>query len=156
MREFGSFEGHRIRSAVQRAGGISDKGPLDRRMCGCPGQRIQSGVFQTPGYFGWPASYRQSAWALLVRHPHTIATERQQLDQHREALEAERRHVAEQQQRAPVIAAAITQGGLIVACLAPLALEAVRRRFERWRRTRSVRSAIPEPLWDSAVKMAGS
>ena len=38
----------------------------------------------------------------------------------------------------------------------PLRLEAVRRRFERWRRTRKVRSAVPEPLWDSAVKMAGA
>ncbi len=36
----------------------------------------------------------------------------------------------------------------------PSRLEGVRRRFERWRRTRKVRSAVPEPLWDSAVKMA--
>jgi len=35
-------------------------------------------------------------------------------------------------------------------------LEAVRRRFEQWRRTRSGRSPIPEPLWDAAVKMAGA
>lgn len=38
----------------------------------------------------------------------------------------------------------------------PAGLEAVRRRFERWRRTRSGRSAIPGPLWDAAVKMAGA
>ena len=38
----------------------------------------------------------------------------------------------------------------------PSRLEAVRRRFERWRRTRKVRSAVPEPLWTSAVKMAGA
>jgi len=38
----------------------------------------------------------------------------------------------------------------------PSRLEGVRRRFERWRRTRKVRSAIPEPLWTSAVKMAGA
>ncbi len=38
----------------------------------------------------------------------------------------------------------------------PARLEGVRRRFERWRRTRKVRSRIPEPLWASAVKMAGT
>ena len=36
----------------------------------------------------------------------------------------------------------------------PTRLDAVRRRFERWRRTRKVRSPIPEPLWISAVRMA--
>jgi hypothetical protein len=34
-------------------------------------------------------------------------------------------------------------------------LEGVRRRFERWRRTRRVRSQVPESLWAAAVKMAG-
>ena len=33
-------------------------------------------------------------------------------------------------------------------------LEGVRRRFERWRRTRRVRSRVPESLWAAAVKMA--
>jgi hypothetical protein len=37
----------------------------------------------------------------------------------------------------------------------PARLEGLRRRFERWRRTRKVRSRIPEPLWASAVKLAG-
>ena len=37
----------------------------------------------------------------------------------------------------------------------PARLEGVRRRFERWRRTRKVRARIPEPLWGSAVKLAG-
>jgi hypothetical protein len=36
----------------------------------------------------------------------------------------------------------------------PARLEDLRRRFERWRRTRKVRSRIPEPLWASAVKLA--
>ena len=35
-------------------------------------------------------------------------------------------------------------------------LEGVRRRFERWRRTRKVLSRIPVPLWAAAVKVAGS
>jgi hypothetical protein len=39
-------------------------------------------------------------------------------------------------------------------CL-PARLEGLRRRFERWRGTHRVRSRIPEPLWESAVKMAG-
>ena len=33
-------------------------------------------------------------------------------------------------------------------------LEGVRWRFERWRRTRKVRSRVPESLWAAAVKMA--
>jgi len=37
----------------------------------------------------------------------------------------------------------------------PTPLENVRRRFERWRRTRTVRTPIPESLWTAAVKMAG-
>ena len=37
----------------------------------------------------------------------------------------------------------------------PARLEGLRRRFEDWRRTRKVRSRIPEPLWASAVKLAG-
>jgi hypothetical protein len=36
----------------------------------------------------------------------------------------------------------------------PARLEGLRRRFERWRRTRKVRARIPEPLWASAVKSA--
>jgi len=37
----------------------------------------------------------------------------------------------------------------------PARLEGLRRRFERWRRTRKVRARIPEPLWASAMKLAG-
>lgn len=36
----------------------------------------------------------------------------------------------------------------------PGRLEGVRKRIERWRRTRKVRSPIPEPLWAAAVEMA--
>jgi hypothetical protein len=38
----------------------------------------------------------------------------------------------------------------------PARLEKVRRQFEGWRRTRKVRSRIPESLWASAVKVAGT
>ena len=34
-------------------------------------------------------------------------------------------------------------------------LEGLRRRFDRWRRTRKGRSRIPEALWTAAVKAAG-
>lgn len=37
----------------------------------------------------------------------------------------------------------------------PARLEGMRRRFDRWRRTRKGRSRIPEMLWTSAVKAAG-
>jgi len=38
----------------------------------------------------------------------------------------------------------------------PVRLEAGRRRFERWRRTREGRSRIPDPLWNSAVKLSAT
>jgi hypothetical protein len=38
----------------------------------------------------------------------------------------------------------------------PARFEAVRRRFELWRRTRQGRARIPEKLWNSAVKLAGT
>ena len=37
----------------------------------------------------------------------------------------------------------------------PAALEELRRRFERWRRTHKARSRISEPLWVATVKLAG-
>ena len=36
----------------------------------------------------------------------------------------------------------------------PARLVGLRQRFEGWRRTRKVRSRIPEPLWAAAVKLA--
>ena len=36
----------------------------------------------------------------------------------------------------------------------PLRLEALRRRFKQWRRTRKIGSRIPEALWSAAVKLA--
>ena len=38
----------------------------------------------------------------------------------------------------------------------PARLEGLRRRFEHWRGRHKARSRIPEPLWGSAVKMAGT
>jgi len=37
----------------------------------------------------------------------------------------------------------------------PGRLVRLRRRFENWRRTRKAGGRIPDPLWDSAVKLAG-
>ncbi len=37
----------------------------------------------------------------------------------------------------------------------PTSLEALRRRFERWRRLRKAKSRIPDALWTSAVQAAG-
>ena len=36
----------------------------------------------------------------------------------------------------------------------PPRLEALRRRFKQWRRTRKIGSRIPEPLWSAAVNLA--
>jgi hypothetical protein len=38
----------------------------------------------------------------------------------------------------------------------PARLEATRRRFEQWRRTRHGRARIPDALWAAAVRMARS
>ena len=38
----------------------------------------------------------------------------------------------------------------------PSRIEAVRRRFEHWRRTRVRRSCIPDPLWAAAVKLCAT
>ena len=38
----------------------------------------------------------------------------------------------------------------------PAQLENVRRRFEAWRRGRTVRTRIPDPLWRAAVKAAST
>ncbi len=37
---------------------------------------------------------------------------------------------------------------------APVQLESVRRRFERWRRTRTVGTRIPKALWEAATNAA--
>ena len=36
----------------------------------------------------------------------------------------------------------------------PPQLDGLRRRFERWRRSREIGSRIPEALWAAAVKLA--
>jgi hypothetical protein len=38
----------------------------------------------------------------------------------------------------------------------PAGLESVRRRFERWRRTRKGHARIPDALWGAAVRAAGT
>ena len=38
----------------------------------------------------------------------------------------------------------------------PPRLEALRRRFKQWRRTRKIGSRIPDPFWAAAVKLAES
>jgi hypothetical protein len=59
----------------------------------------------------------------LQRETHAaVAAQQETLDRHRQAVEDERRKLAEERHRAPIIAAAITQVGLVLACLAPLAL----------------------------------
>jgi len=64
-------------------------------------------------------------FAELQRETQTaISAERQSIDRQREELEKERRAVELDRRRAPVVAAAITQVGLIIACLAPLCLAA--------------------------------
>ena len=64
-------------------------------------------------------------FAELQRETQTaISAERQSIDRQREELAKERRAVELDRRRAPVIAAAVTQLGLIIACLAPLCLAA--------------------------------
>ena len=68
------------------------------------------------------AECRQELNALQEETQSAIQAERRSIDRQREGLEAERRQIAGERQRAPIIAAVITQVGLILACLAPLAL----------------------------------
>jgi hypothetical protein len=57
----------------------------------------------------------------LQHQVHQAATaERQNIDRQRESLESERRDIATKRHRDPVIAAALMQVGLILACLLPL------------------------------------
>jgi hypothetical protein len=44
--------------------------------------------------------------------------------------------------------------GIKKTCELPGKLEGVRRRIERWRQTRKVRSPIPDSLWAAAARMA--
>ena len=68
------------------------------------------------------AECRQELNALQQETQFAIQVERQSIDRQREDLKAERRDIADKRHRAPIIAAAVTQVGLILACLAPLAL----------------------------------
>ena len=68
------------------------------------------------------AQCRQDLNALQQESQSAIQVERQSIDRQREDLESERRDIADKRHRTPIIAAAVTQAGLILACLAPLAL----------------------------------
>jgi hypothetical protein len=46
--------------------------------------------------------------------------------------------------------------GMKKTCCLPARLEALQRRFQRWRDTHRARSRLPEALWASAVRMAGT
>lgn len=62
---------------------------------------------------------------LAALHKETQAAmqvERQSVDRQREGLEAERRQLANERHRAPIVAAAVSQVGMILACLLPLGL----------------------------------
>ena len=56
----------------------------------------------------------------MVDLVHDVQDERAKVDQQRDRLEGERRDLATQRQRAPIIAAAITNAALILACVLPL------------------------------------
>ncbi len=61
--------------------------------------------------------------AQLQRHLEKTATEeRRHLDRQKEALDQERKEIAQQRHRAPILAATITSLGLTLACLLPLVL----------------------------------
>ena len=68
------------------------------------------------------AQCRQELNTLQRETQAAVEAGRQNLDRQREELEAERRQIATERQRAPVIAAAIQQVGLWLACLLPLVL----------------------------------
>ncbi len=68
------------------------------------------------------AQCRQELNELQRESQSVIHNERQSIDRQREDLETERRQIADERHRAPIIAAAIAQLGLVLACLLPLIL----------------------------------
>jgi hypothetical protein len=68
------------------------------------------------------ATCRQDLSALQRESQSAIQVDRQSVDRQREDLETERRQIAGERHRAPIIAAAIAQAGLVLACLLPLVL----------------------------------
>ncbi|NQT40155.1 MAG: hypothetical protein HQ581_21870 [Planctomycetes bacterium] len=68
------------------------------------------------------AQCRQELDAMRQETQAAMDNERRNVDRQRENLDAERKEIAGQKQRAPIIAAAIAQVGLILACLLPLVL----------------------------------
>ncbi len=68
------------------------------------------------------AQCRQELNELQRESQSATQAERQSIDRQREDLEAERRDIAGKRHRTPIIAAAVAQVGMILACLAPLAL----------------------------------
>ncbi len=65
---------------------------------------------------------RQDLNTLQRESQSATHSERQSIDRQRESLASERRDIAHERQRAPIIAAAIAQVGLLLACLLPLVL----------------------------------
>lgn len=70
------------------------------------------------------ADGRQELTQLQHAAQESFAAERQSADRQLEELAAERQQIAHERQRAPIVAAAVQQFGLILACLAPLVLAA--------------------------------
>jgi hypothetical protein len=68
------------------------------------------------------AQCRQELTELQRDSQSSAQAERQSVDRQREDLATERRQIADERQRAPIIAAAIAQVGLVLACLLPLVL----------------------------------
>jgi TolA-binding protein len=58
----------------------------------------------------------------LIGLQHNLEEQQVQVNQQRDHLEAERREIAKLRHRDPIIAAAISNVGLVLACLLPLAL----------------------------------
>jgi TolA-binding protein len=58
----------------------------------------------------------------LIGLQHNLEEQQVQVNQQRDRLESERREIARQRHRDPIIAAAISNVGLVLACLIPLAL----------------------------------
>ena len=68
------------------------------------------------------AQARQDAAAIQREHQQEVRASRTRLDQQRDALEAERRRIADQRYRDPIIADAIGGGALLIAAVLPLVI----------------------------------
>ena len=89
------------------------------------------------------AQARQELIAAQAQLQHDLHTERAGLDRNHEILEAERKELAAQRHRDPIIAAAVVEAATLLACLIPIVL--------CWAILRALRHEATDPALDEVL-----